>query len=118
MIYTHVQSRIAQMVLYRTSGCQKFGWRVKSVLVPAGLLWQQQIKPEYVGCSPKNRSGLWADVSRAHSLGSMIVAQGYDVQKTASSTCIEKAEDPKAAALAESINSNPCRGALSATMRT
>jgi len=108
--YTHTSS-IAQVALYRTSGCQKLGWRVKVVLSNAGLLRQQQIKPEYVGCSPKNRSGLWADVSRAHSLGSLIVAQGYDVQKTVNSVCIEKAEDPQVAALAESVNSNPCRGA-------
>ncbi len=65
------------------------------------------VKPEYVGCSPSSRSGWWADVGRAHSLGAPIVAQGFDDAKAATATCIEKPTVAKDAAEAVEVNSNP-----------
>ncbi len=46
-----------------------------------GLLEGRVVKPEYVGCSPSNRSGWWADVGRARPLARSSSRRGSAVQR-------------------------------------
>ena len=66
------------------------GWdQINKLLKDAGVSYDAAIPPEQLGVSLANRSGLLADVGRAHNIGADITSQGWVLSKTQHATCFQ-----------------------------